>query len=299
MKYGVLGFSYAGFKHFEYSLSSVGYYSSNLGDNAQTIASRQAWRSVGVRDEDILLIDRDTLPKYSGEPVALIMNGVFILESLPAPASVTPIFLGFCADEPVVAAHADWLRLHAPIGCRDFKTAENCRAQGIEAFVTGCATLTLPPRNSNPQHDRLFVVLGWPHLLPSTIYKHIPSRLLDSAEFIQHRHMEGTFPLSYEQQLFNEALERHLLRRYQEEASIVLTPLLHVAAPCVAMKVPVILCRVDRDSRFGLLEEMVPLYTPDRFHEINWTPGAPGSSEIGLNYLSRLARWCKQGSIVA
>ena len=78
MKVGVLGFGYAGFDSFKEQLDRTGHYTVNLGDNAQTIAARALLLKLGVRAEDIITVDRDTLPSYDGEPVALIMNGVFL-----------------------------------------------------------------------------------------------------------------------------------------------------------------------------------------------------------------------------
>ena len=80
------------------------------------------------------------------------------------------------------------------------------------------------------------------------------------------------YPLTQEAMNVAEAYEHHLLKRYAEEASLVLTSLLHVASPCLGLGVPVILCRGDRDSRFGLIEQIIPLYTPERFDEIDWNP---------------------------
>jgi hypothetical protein len=288
MKAGVITFSYAEFHHFQESIEQFGYYTSNLGDNAQTIASRRAWRSVGVEEENIISIDRDTMKVYSGEPVALIMNAVFGAHMLPPSAPILPIFLGFCADAETISSHSDWLRDHAPIGCRDVTTADICRANGIEAFVTGCVTLTLPPRTEFPDHGKLFIVLGWPHLLPLSLLSHIPADLFENCEIITHRHVEGNIPLNIEQQKLNESYEKHLLQRYREEAKLVLTPLLHVSSPCVAMQIPTIICRSSFDSRFSLMNEIMPVYTPEIFGSIDWKPPLVAISKYRDLYIEKL-----------
>lgn len=81
------------------------------------------------------------------------------------------------------------------------------------------------------------------------------------------------------------------MQRYAEEASLVLTPLLHVASPCAAMNVPVVLCRWENDTRFGMMESLMPIYLPDRLHEIDWSPRPPDVTAWARAYLERLMAW--------
>ncbi|CAN5376591.1 hypothetical protein BH10PSE1_BH10PSE1_11220 [soil metagenome] len=289
MNVAALGFGYAGFDHFEEALERTGFYTSNLGDNAQTIAARKLFERLGFPASRIGTVDRDTLPAYSGPPTALLMNGVFLTWTLPAPPHITPIFLGFMAHEDVIVMHLDWLGGHAPIGCRDPTTAEIFMRHGVEAFVSGCVTLTLQPRTETPPHEKLLVVYGsGAGDLPATVLKHIPHHLLDVAEFIPHRLQEHEYPLSSAKQAFNERYEAHLLDRYRNEASVVLTPLLHVASPCLAMRVPVVLCRKDRDSRFGQISEHLTLHMPDDVGQIDWRGAAPDIEPIARAYTERV-----------
>ena len=273
MKFGVLGFSYSGFDHFAYAIKRGGYYTANLGDNAQTIAARHVYRTLGVRDEDMILIDRDTLGGYAGPPAFLIMNGVFLERNLPTPPQIKPLFVGFNASEAVIRKHRDWLKLHEPIGCRDSHTADLLRNERVEAFTSGCVTMALPLRTSVPELGRLLVVYGTgAGALPMQVLRHVPPELLSSAELIYHRLPSSEYPLSPETCTWVERLELEILRRYRDEAALVLTPLLHVASPCLAMQIPVVVCRIDLDSRFSLLRQLMPIYTPDRLGEINWRP---------------------------
>lgn len=297
MKYGVLGFSYSGFDHFAKSVVDSGFYTSNLGDNAQTVASRNAWRSIGVSDDDMIKIDRDTLSTYDGPQAYLLMNGVFTHKNLPTPASITPIFLGFNADPNTIAQHADWLRTFAPIGCRDHNTARICQQNGIYAFVTGCVTMTFPPRATTPENGRLFIVTGWADFMPLSILRHLPEHMFENAEFIHHRHVEGRFPLPAQDQDLNENYERHLIQRYANEASLVITPLLHVATPCLAMQVPVIVCRTNYDARFDYLEKFIPIHLPEKFTEVNWSPPTIDMSLHATNYIHCLRSHANRASV--
>lgn len=288
VKYGVLGFSYNNFENFPPLLNDFGYYTSNLGDSVQTVASRKALLQCGVAAQDILEIDRDTLREYSGPPAALLMNGVFSIQTLPTPSHVRPIFLGFTADVHTIAHHSDWLRQHAPIGCRDTHTAQHCRDFGIDAFVTGCVSITLPRREKAPVDGRLHVVLGADGMMPLGVLKHIPDELLQNAVFLHNRNVEKTFPLSREERAFNQLYVSDTLRKYREEASLVLTPLLHVSSPCVAMGVPTIICRHSPDPRFGFMHEITPVHTPETFKDIDWSPSAPDVENYAKGYFDRL-----------
>lgn len=281
LTFAVLEFSYAGASKSMEMVERDGFYTANLGDNAQTIAARLLLERLGVPASSIARVDRDSLPLYDGPPVALVMNGVFYDRNFPVPATVTPIFIGFCTKSvELVARHRDWFIAHGPVGCRDFATAALMRDAGVDAFVTGCITMTLPRRAEPPRRRRLLIVHGTGSgLLPPAVLKHIPTRLLDRAEFIHHRLPCHDIPLSAASRLWIEGYEEHLLRRYREEAALVLTPLLHVASPCLGMGVPVVLCRRDRDSRFDFLERLIPVHTPDDVGRIKWTPAIADISE--------------------
>jgi len=269
-KFGVLSFGYENFFAFDEKLQRDGSYDINLGDNAQSIAARQLWRELLVDDEQIITVNRDTLSTYSGPPCLLIMNAVFFQQSFPVPPAIHPIFVGFRADADVISHNVAYFKRHEPIGCRDVATTACMMSHGIDAFTSGCITLALPPRIKEPTDGRLLVVYG--SEFPSSVLPHIPTSLSEHCQIIYHRLPVAEFPVSRRTQLLAEAYERYLLDIYRETAAIVLTSLHHVAAPCMAMGIPVILCRLAKDDRFSFLEELTPVYTPDQFSSINWSP---------------------------
>lgn len=269
-KFGVLRFGYENFFAFDELRRRDGSYDVNLGDNAQSIAVRNLLRDMGVGDEEILTVNRDTLSKYAGPPCSLIMNAVFFQQSFPLPPTIRPIFIGFQADEHVISSNLGLFKLHEPIGCRDRATTERMKNHGIAAFTTGCVTLTFPPRVQEPEHGRLLIVYG--SEFPSSVLQYIPKELSERCEFIYHRLPVDEFPVSARTHQLAETYEKALLERYRTTATLVLTPLHHVAAPCMAMGIPVIVCRSKNDDRFSFLEELTPIYTPDQFSSIDWHP---------------------------
>jgi hypothetical protein len=270
----VLEFSYAGTDTSPKLLAKNGFYTANLGDCAQTIAARGVLERLGLTAADVPGIDRDTLPDYDGPPAALLLNGVFYDRNFPVSDRITPVFIGFCTKSAaLVQAHRDWFLRHGPVGCRDKATAALLAAEGIPAFVTGCVTLTLQRRPAHKRGKRFLVVYGeGKGALPPQVLRHIPPDLLDVAEFIHHRLPVNQLPLLPESRGWILRYEEHLLARYREEALLVLTPLLHVATPCLAMGVPVVLCRRNHDTRFDFVDGLLPVHTPDTAATIDWRP---------------------------
>lgn len=57
-------------------------------------------------------------------------------------------------------------------------------------------------------------------------------------------------------------------------ARLVITSRYHAAVPAMAMGIPVILAHTSFDPRFEVLEQFLPLYTPEHFKDIDWNPSA-------------------------
>jgi len=289
MKIGVLTFGYANFPYGQQLMAQQGHYTVNLGDNAQTIAARSLLARLGATAEDVVSIDRDRLGEYDGPPVAVLMNAAFRSQCFPVAPQIRPIFLGFWTRPETMRENADYLRAHAPIGCRDIVTAAQLNDMGIEAFVTGCVTLTLEPRQS-PDAGHVYIVYGsGAGELPPTLLGHIPSELLNHARLVFHRLPVFEQPLSIETQSRAEHYEGHFMAELEREARLVITSLHHVAAPAMAKGIPTIICRVDRDTRFSLLETLTPIHVPGEFEGVNWNPAAADIEPYRTDYISRLA----------
>jgi hypothetical protein len=289
MKCGVLTFSYANFPKFKRSLEKVGHYTVNLGDNAQTIAARALFRGLGIDDRDIVDVDRDTIASYRGERVAVLMNAVFGKDCFPLSEDIAPIFVGYAGPPDVVAGNADYLRRHQPIGCRDRHTAEQLTKLGVEAYVSGCVTLTFPRRAEAPPGPKLFVVYGsGAGRLPDGVLRHAPPELLQTAELLFHRLPVHEIPLSAGLRRFAEAYELSIMERLSAQASLVATPLHHVAAPCMARGIPVVIARVNSDRRFSYLQDLTPVYTQETLEHIDWAPASPDVGPIAEAYVARV-----------
>ena len=112
MKYGVLVFSYSHSRAFSDDLQKHGHISINLGDNMRTIAVRNLYRQLGIADDQVVSVDRDTLASCDGEPLALVMNACFFELSFPIPDRIVPVFVGFQAKRPIIEQNIVYFRRH-------------------------------------------------------------------------------------------------------------------------------------------------------------------------------------------
>lgn len=197
----------------------------NIGDDIQTVAVMQHLPPVEV------FVKRDQVHAYDGPEVLLVMNGCVFHRpgNWPPSPKIRPLFFGFHVQEKakeVMAKHADYLRKHQPIGCRDKATVEFIRSLGVEAYLSLCATLTFDaPADRNP----------------TSLYL-VEATMLEMAEGIRDRH---GLALKVASHRFIDVSPETRLRYAQEvvatygrHAAMVVTSRIHCAMPCLAMGIP-------------------------------------------------------------
>jgi hypothetical protein len=132
----------------------------NIGDYIQSLAALQF---LGKAD---YLINREQLNQFDKEDVKLIMNGWFTSEpeNWPPSDKIHPLFVAFhinsLAKNKILSEEGvDYLKKHEPIGCRDEDTTKILRSKGINAYFSGCLTLTLGERYlSEIRNDSIYIV---------------------------------------------------------------------------------------------------------------------------------------------
>jgi len=273
-KVGVLEFRYQHSQALHQKTLEHGFCSINLGDYIQSYAVKLLLQSLDVPAEAIVNIDRDSLPYYSGEPVQLIMNGCFFPHCFPLPPQVEPIFLGFqTVRAEVISEHLDFFKKYAPIGCRDNATMTLFRQAGIDAYTCGCLSTTFPHRGQQPNAKTVFFVGGeGAGKMPGALREQVPPQILEGSIYVHQRERVSSHPLSDVDVGRLETLAMDLIERYRTQASLVVTPLLHAASPCLAMGIPVILVRASLGERFTAVNRILPVHTPENFALIDWTP---------------------------
>ncbi|OOQ59260.1 polysaccharide pyruvyl transferase family protein [Mucilaginibacter pedocola] len=258
-----------------------GYRKDNVGDYVQSLAALQF---LGGKAD--VYLNRELLNEYTGEEVVLIMNGWFTHhpKNWPPAKSILPYFISFhlnvLAQEHFLNTPqiVDYLKQYAPIGCRDRKTAEVLNAKGIDAYFSGCLTLTLGETFTDPvkerkayfvdtkyepiKRDSSLIGFTWTLLTKYNTIKTISQRrsgftnlrwMIRAASFYksyspyftdevltQAEYIKHADPLkTYKDEDEKFEYARELLRKYAK-AAFVVTSRVHCALPSVGMGTPAI-----------------------------------------------------------
>ena len=230
--------------------------SGNLGDSIQTLAALNCYRRViqpGMPFREFLervltdtvpgarfvIVERDGSWRQSfPRRVVTLMNGWFMSADAddalewPPHEAIDPIFVSFhVADDRLLSpAGVAYLQRFAPIGCRDQATVEKLVAHGIEAYLSGCLTLTI---------DFLRWLGGGREDLFVDVAREGRATLKHWSAALKNREPGFCLRTAYR------ALMRYALARS------VTTSRLHCFLPCVAMGVPVTLADANlQDPRF-------------------------------------------------
>lgn len=296
-KTGILEFRYGHSENFAKRLRRKGSYTINLGDWIQSLAVQRLVESLGPSGGEIIKIDRDSLPDYQGPPVRLIMNACFLEHCFPIPPQVEPVFIGFqTSSSGLIREYLSDFKAHQPIGCRDTATRNLFREQGVDAYITGCLTMTLPLRDERPAVAKTFFIGGeGPGKMPKSLKRQTPSQVTRTSVYQHQREPVTSLPLNDKDALRAAELAAELLATYRREASLVVTPLLHAAGPSLAMGIPVILARKDERDRFTAINRLLPVYTPGDFDAINWNPARPEIENLKQCLTTLVARALEGG----
>lgn len=121
----------------------------NIGDYVQSYAALQF---VPYKDE-VVFLDRDEIDTalQSGEgKVRVVMNGWWMGKPwhFPPSQAIEPLYVSFHLTPGIEKTFFSektilHLKKYAPIGCRDTNTVKMMNRHGIDAYFSGCLTLTL------------------------------------------------------------------------------------------------------------------------------------------------------------
>lgn len=254
----------------------------NIGDYIQALAAKQFF------DHIDLTLDRDyELASYNGDPVRMIMNGWYMdhPENFPPSEKIKPLFVSFHINSyglPDILRDecVKYFKEHQPIGCRDYNTVELLKEKGIEAYFTGCLTLTLGRKYKfNGERKGVYIVepvfsTKGLSKRPLLLLKAIKSLILNykSIKTIAHKKNDISFrSLLHNSIFFNEyskVFEKDILinaeyiNQYNKDiakmsylerlsyadslikkyarAKLVITSRIHCGLPCLGLETPVI-----------------------------------------------------------
>jgi len=279
----------------KYALLKYRNQETNIGDYIQSLAAKRFLPEVNT------LISREELNKTT-EKAKIILNGWFMHhpENWPPSESLIPKFVAFhindFAKKTLTNPKAiSYYKKHQPIGCRDKFTLQKLQEKGVDAYFSGCLTLTLEKekyqdtsktgaivlcdilshKNDITETDKksLWKKIRNPHklIIKATknliedvkekkeikyiIKKLIPKEILNQSITVSNQ----DFKAKTHEDKFAKAEE--LLRLYAS-AKLVVTSRIHVALPCLAFGTPVVFVRPDRDtSRFEGITDLFNTFT--------------------------------------
>lgn len=133
----------------------------NIGDYIQALAAKQFLPSVDV------MLERETdLKDYHNNPVRMIMNGWYMNhpENWPPSEQIKPLFVALRINKCGLPnflnqKSINYFKKHQPIGCRDTNSANLLQSKGVDAYFTGCLTLTLGYKyHSKKKNGKVYIV---------------------------------------------------------------------------------------------------------------------------------------------
>lgn len=261
----------------------------NIGDYIQSLAARQF---LGANVD--YLINRERLDEFDEAEVKLILNGWFTHEAdhWPPSSKIKPLFVAFhisslVKNQILSSKGILYLKHHEPIGCRDHETVKILKENGIDAYFTGCLTLTLSETYTSENKDgkiyivdafvspkrKLYSFLSFvllfitknrtitkihkkrykintiASILDTTLFYFQYSKYFTDELLLQAFYINHQITVNQ----FNSEIEKfeyasNLLNKYAK-AKLVVTSRIHCALPCLSLETPVIYVEnIDQDE---------------------------------------------------
>jgi len=252
----------------------------NFGDPIQSYAVKLLYREMGIRERDIIPVPRYDLANYDGEECICVVNSASNYEELaydshfmPPSEKIHAIPMSLHIHRPMPEEEIAYYRTCGGVGCRDIYTMETLQKLGIDAYLSGCLTLTFPRRTEEQakKADKIYFIDA-----AQDLKKYIPEKISKNAigltNISRFSNPGNATRMSIEATYEKHEKAEERIRLLRDTAKLVITSKLHVASPCLAMGIPVILAKTHFGDRFGFIDRFLPTYTSERYTKIDWNP---------------------------
>lgn len=252
----------------------------NLGDPIQSYAVKNLYREMGIREEDIVPVPRYDMADYDGEECVCVVNSASNYEELaydsrfmPPSAKVHAIPMSLHIHRELPADELAYYKTCGGVGCRDLYTVDYLKSLGVDAYLTGCLTLTLPRRSEETakKADKVYFLD-----VPKDVMELMPQDLRDEgivlSNILRFNNPGNSNRISVEDAYEEHRKGEERIALLRDTARLVVTSKLHVASPCLAMGIPVILAKKHFGDRFGFIDRLIPTYTQEHYADIDWNP---------------------------
>lgn len=270
----------------------------NIGDDILSYAAEQFLPRVDY------IIDRENLDIFvpdAQEQVAVIMNGWYLHHKSHWPPSeyLYPLLLGIHFSnnqfEGIVDEHLDglgreFLEKFQPVGCRDSSTLVKMEQRQVEAYFSGCLTMTIK-QFPNVEHTGRYILVDVPKAVSDKV---IFEKGSENVEIITHYTTEEYISSDWAER---KSRIEELLKKYQG-AELVITTRLHCLLPCMALQTKAILLteqNADTLERMGDYIKMANHCTIDDFinGNYNWQD-ISSNPDMYIMYRNDLAKRCNE-----
>lgn len=235
----------------------------SIGDNMQLIAIDNLYKKMGITESEIIYIDYHKLADYDGDYVVLPISMPmvdYIQDGLAGRFSprIIPVFLGLTmVRQYLYKKEVEYLKKYEPIGCRDEWCLNTLRKYNIKSYLHGCITFTLPERQISNPSNKVYIVD-----VDEEIFNLLPKHLFEGKKLIYKTHVYSE--LEKDPKLL--AVEQY--KEYKDNASLVVTGLLHCALPCYAAGIPVIMINSKISYRKAFLEKLINIWDAERIKSL-------------------------------
>ena len=266
MKYGLMSFNYT----------------VNVGNEIQAIAARRFLPKIDY------YIDHEKLERFDEDKdVKMIMNAWYLdcPKAWPPSENIDPLLVSMHftkskalgrRDAVISPKSKEFFEKNGPVGCRDMHTVNFLIENDIDAYFTGCLTLTLDSGLSEKKACEDYIVVN--HENPHEIVSFLKEKTDKKIYWVyqnMHPSLKKAFPETMGKNLYNftsfysceEKFQyaENLLKIY-ENASCVITDRLHCALPSLAFKTPVLLLQNNRmTERYDGLNDLMHKSTPNDY----------------------------------
>ncbi len=270
----------------------LSYTTPNIGDDMQSLETRRF-----VPDAVFLKRERLNSPWLYLSRYRAILNGWFLQkpDRWPPVRSIDPLVISFHLSDTgrraktlLSGSGLEWFKRQAKrngVGARDLGTLKLFREAGVDAYFSGCLTMTMrPPGDLKPSGDILMIDVDERAAAKLSSVTHQPFRKLTQL-----------IPRDTSQH------ERFALvnSRFRElcEAKAVVTSRIHVAFPCLAVGTPVLMVHPEPDNqRFVGIVEHLNFATPEDVlagrYDFNFDK-PPANKETHHNLVKDMERRCE------
>lgn len=234
-------------------LGVVSYTTLNVGDEIQSLAVKRLLPQVDYE------VDREQLHSWKspdGEKAKFVLNGWYMEkpDHWPPSEDIDPLFISFHISHEFGAMEKmtspkmiEYYKRHEPIGCRDMHTTNLLKSKGVDAYFSGCATLTFENQFNERNNDIIMadpLFNLWPYSYGEYCAdKLVPPELRKDLKYITHR--RPSRDRSHEKRV----KDAEMIIEAYSKAKLVFTSRIHVALPCLALGTPVIFINAGYNSK--------------------------------------------------